>query len=106
MPTTTPGQGFPVPVNSDDPNIPEDMTVLALAIEKRVVGVYNSAADRASRVAAPQEGQVAFLKDTNEFTFYDGATWQPMFPKQVTITSGTTVPSNSSGSNGDVFFKV
>ena len=106
MPTTTPAQAFPVPVATDDPDIPGDLMALATAIERRIVGVYATAADRNAKVSAPQEGQVAFQKDTNAFTFYDGAAWQPMFPTQVTITSGTTVPANTSGKDGDVFFKV
>lgn len=106
MPTTTPHQGFPVMVDGDDPNIPEDILSLANAIEKRVMGVYNSVADRSAKITAPQEGQVAFLKDTNSFTYYNGSGWVAMFPDQVSITSGTSVPSNASGSNGDVFLKV
>lgn len=105
MPTTTPGQAFPVPTSADDPDVPDDLMNLALAIEKRVMGVYASSAARGTAVPAPQEGQVAYLADTNSFTFYNGSAWVAMFA-QVAITSGTTVPSNSSGSNGDVFLKV
>lgn len=106
MPTTTPGQSFPVPVNGDDPNIPEDLSNLAVAIEKRVMGVYNSIADRDARVTVPQEGQCAFLKDTNSFTYYNGSAWAAMFQQPPTFTVGTVVPGNGTGVNGDVFFKV
>jgi hypothetical protein len=106
MPTTTPGQSFPVPVAGDDPNIPDDLNNLAVAIERRVMGVYNSVADRDARVTAPQEGQVAYLKDTNTFTFHNGTAWTAMFNQPPTFSVGTAVPDNSFGSNGDVFFKV
>lgn len=106
MPTTTPGQSFPVPVTGDDPNIPDDLNSLAVAIEKRVMGVYNSVADRDARVTAPVEGQCAYLKDSNSFTYYNGTAWTAMFNQPPTFLVGTVVPDNSTGANGDVFFKV
>ena len=108
MPTTTPAQALPIPVQADSPDVPRDMSALALAIEKRLVGVYNSASDRDTKTAAAgvQEGMFAFLKDTNAFTFYDGAAWQPAFPTPPAVTSGTTTPSNATGNNGDVYLKV
>jgi len=106
MTTTTPAQGFTVPTSDDDPNIPDDMLTLATAIEKRVCGVYNSATDRGTKVPSPQEGQVAYLKDTNTWTYYNGSAWTGMFADVPTFSSGTSVPSNASGANGDVFFKV
>jgi hypothetical protein len=107
MATTTPQQGLPVPEATDDPNVAEDITNLALAIEKRLVGVYTSAADRDAKVTAPQEGQVAITKDNDRMFFYSGSAWVQMFPAVVpSITSGTTAPSNATGSNGDVYFRV
>lgn len=106
MATTTPSQGFPVPEITDDPNIVEDLTNLALAIERRVVGVYTTAADRNSRITSPQDGQFAFLRDSDIFTVYDGTEWVQYPPVGPAITSGTSVPPNSSGNNGDIFFKV
>ena len=103
--TTTPGQSFPTPVGSGTPDITLDLYNLAVAIEKRVVGIYNNVADRSARVTAPAEGQFAYMKDTNTFAFYDGAAWTG-FPTPVpAITSGTTTPSNASGANGDIYFK-
>lgn len=109
MATTTPLQAFPVPQASDDPDVPGDMLALALAIEKRVVGVYNNAADRNTKVSSPQDGQVALLKDTRAITVYNSTTttWQTIYPQAIpTFSSGSAVPSNSSGANGDVFYKV
>lgn len=106
MPTTTPGQDFPVPVSTDDPNIPDDMLTLATAIEKRVVGVYTSSTDRSTRVPTPQEGQFAYMADTNTFAYFNGSSWVG-FPTPVpAITSGTAAPNNADGADGDVYFKV
>jgi hypothetical protein len=108
MPTTTPAQGFRIPVNTDDPDVVDDVTQLAKAIEKRVMGVYatTAARDSATAAAGVEEGMFAFTKDTNSVWYYDGAGWVKFPPTQPAITSGTTVPANSSGANGDVFFKV
>lgn len=106
MATTTPGQSFPVPTTGDDPDIPADLNTLALAIEKRVVGVYNNVTDRDTRVTAPQEGQVAYLKDTNTFVFFTGSVWTAMFTQPPAFTVSTAVPSNVTGVDGDVWFKV
>lgn len=106
MATTTPAQNFPVMEDGDDPDIPEDIMALALAIEKRVVGVYNNAADRGSKLPNPVNGQVGYLRDVKKFYYYDGTAWLPMFADVPAITSGTAVPSNSSGTNGDVFLQV
>lgn len=106
MAITTPMQSLPLPEDTDDPAIPDDMMSLALAIEKKLVGVYNNTTDRGTRVTSPVEGQVAYLKDTNSFTFWTGSAWTLMFPAQVAITTGSTVPSNSVGNNGDLFLKT
>jgi hypothetical protein len=39
------------------------------------VCVFASAAARGSAIASPNEGQFAFLKDTDTLTFYDGTDW-------------------------------
>jgi hypothetical protein len=103
---TTPAQGFPVPVAAtDDPDVTDDMSKLAKAIEKRVVGVYATAADRDTKTAAAgvEEGMFAFTKDDDRMWYRSATAWVAWPP---TITSGTAVPANSAGVNGDVFFKV
>lgn len=108
MPGTTPAQAFRVPVAGDDPDVVDDITQLAKMIEKRVMGVYATPAarDSATTAAGVEEGMFAFTKDTNSIWYYDGAGWVAFPPPQPAITSGTSVPANSSGANGDVFFKV
>lgn len=103
----TPNQGFPYPADSDIPDIPADFEKLALAVEKRVVGVYTSTLDRDTSVPSPETGQVAVVTSDMSFWIHDGSTWRQMYisltrPPQ--ITSGTGNPSG--GSNGDVYFKV
>ena len=107
MPTTSANQGIRVLLTSDDPNIPDDVNTIAAALELRVVGTYTSVSDRSSRVPSPIQGMVSILKDSNTLQIYSGSTWLTVYPPPVpSITSGTSVPSNGTGANGDVFFKV
>lgn len=105
MATTTPRQDLPIPTSGDDPDIVADLNSLAVAIEKRLFGVYDDTADRDARNSSPEEGQVAFHKDTNRvYCYYDSA-WNQIYPQTFpAITSGTSAPSG--GSNGDVYFQV
>lgn len=105
MATTTPMQAFPVMEGTDDPDIPADIMALALAIEKRVVGVYNNVADRDAKITAPVEGQIAYLKDTNKLTYYSGSAWTDVVPALPAFYSGTTAPDNADGVNGDIYIK-
>jgi len=106
MPATTPAQLFPYPVTTDDPDVPDDMMKLAKAVEKRVMGVYTTEADRDTKTAASgvEEGMFAFCKGTDKIYWYNGTTWVQWTTPS--ITSGTTVPADSSGVNGDIFFKT
>lgn len=107
MATTTTQQGFPVPEPTDAPNhIAQDITALANAIEKRVMGVYVSITARNAAVTSPQDGQFSYIRDSDIVQVYQNGAWTNFPPTQVSITSGTTVPANSTGNNGDVFFKV
>lgn len=106
MATTTANQQLPIPQAGDDPDVPGDMSALALALEKKLVMVFTNTTDRSARVAAPIEGMFAFMKDTDTFVVYNGTSWVAAYPTPPAFTSGTSVPSNASGANGDVFFKV
>lgn len=106
MATTTPAQGLPIPEETDDPAIVEDITNLALAIEKRLFAVYSNLAARDAAVPTPQAGQAAYLLDSKKLTIYSGSAWET-YPKAVpTFTTGTAVPSNNTGVNGDVYFRI
>ena len=108
MATTTPLQNLPVPEDADDPNIPADITALANAIEKRLAGVYANVADRDARITAPEEGQVAILRDVDQIHCYLAGAWKQVYPAQglQTIRNGSAAPDNSVGVNGDVYFRV
>lgn len=102
---TTPAQLFPIPLAIDNPDVVDDVGGLAKAIEKRVIGVYATTADRDTKTTAAgvEEGMFAFTKDSNRTWYYTGSAWVGWPPQ---ITSGSSVPANSVGTDGDVFFKV
>lgn len=105
MATTTPIQSLPVPETVDDPDVVGDINALANAIEKRLAAVYNSIADRDARLPAPQEGQVAILKDTNQVLVYLDSAWKQIYPAETRkITVSTLAPTG--GANGDIHYRV
>jgi hypothetical protein len=108
MPTTTANQQIPLPVDTDDPNIPDDLNTLATFLEHQIVGIYTTTSDRDTRAnSTAKEGQVAFVKADNSFWVWNGSTWDKMYISYSyvpAITSGTAAPSG--GNNGDVYFKV
>jgi hypothetical protein len=106
----TPAQAFPVPIDGNDPDIPDDMNKLAKAIEKRVMGVYASAADRDSKTtsAGLVEGMFAYMVDSKTVAYFNGTSWVAFPPRQMKIGSGTSVPSAGDPNyiDGDVFFRI
>ena len=106
MATTTSIAGLPIPQQTDSPDVPRDISNLAVALEKRLVVVYASVADRSAKNPTPQEGMFGWLSDLNRMEVYQDGAWVTYPAPQVSITSGTTVPSNATGNNGDVFFKI
>jgi hypothetical protein len=42
----------------------------------QAVAVFDSTAARGSAIASPAEGQFAYLKDSDQLTYYSGAAWQ------------------------------
>lgn len=97
-----------VPDGNEDPNLAYDLLAIAKAIEKRLMGVYptTAARDTATSAAGVQEGMFAFTQDADKVWYYSGSAWVAFPPVQPAITSGATVPANTAGANGDVFFQI
>jgi hypothetical protein len=66
-------------------------------LASQVVMVFASAAARTSAIASPQEGMIAYLKDTNAVEKYDGAAWVSVGGggggKVLQVVSATTTTS-------------
>ena len=106
MPGSSPLQAVPYLLGSDAPSQIDDVTQdMAEAIEKKLVQVYASSADRDSKLTAPTNGMLVFLSDLGALEVRAGGLWVRLWP-QPTITSGSAVPSNATGKDGDVFFLV
>jgi len=45
-------------------------------LQDQVILVFDSAAAGGSALPSPAEGQHRYLKDTDEFQYFDGAAWQ------------------------------
>jgi hypothetical protein len=62
------------------------------------VGVFADAANRDAEITSPQEGQFAYLKDTNVTTYYTGSAWANLDTTGMTnpmTTTGDTIYSSS-----------
>src|SRR3954471_20642092 len=109
MATTTSATGWPIPTSTDDPDVVDAMTKLAKAIEKNVIGVYNTTVDRDTKTTAAgvADGMFAITKDTHTLWYYNSTTaaWVQFPPASPTIRSGTAAPSNATGVDGDVYFR-
>ena len=57
-------------------------------VSGQVVGIFGSSAVRATGIASPVNGQVAYLTDKDHIEHYDGTTWQPL-PAAVYAFSAT-----------------
>jgi len=56
----------------------------------QVVATFATSASRASAIAAPTEGMVTFLTDSNSLEQYDGAGWVSVNNSTVNTQTGTT----------------
>lgn len=68
----------------------------------QAVMVFDDAAARTAAIAAPSEGMIAYLKDSDGMFYYDGAAWEVVGIDPITFTSSTatafTVQSSDAGS--------
>lgn len=106
MATTTQRQALPVPTATDDPDIPGDLLALANAIEKRLFAVHTTTAARDAATPSPQDGMFCYITGTNTVYVYQDGAWVSFPGALPTFTTGTAVPNNATGSNGDVYFRV
>jgi hypothetical protein len=64
----------------------------------QVCTVWNDAAARTSGLGSPAEGQLSYLKDTDQLYTYDGAAWQALPTGDVTgVTAGTNIDVTDPG---------
>lgn len=72
----TPNQALPYPSLGDSANGPAAFQALATAVEKQLVMTFASATERSTKLTAPVEGTVAYLRDTDTLTLYTGSAWR------------------------------
>lgn len=101
----TPIQGFRFPDNNEYlKDVPQFVQNLALDVEKRVVMIFASQADRSAKLTNPVSGQASWRADAKVFEIFDGSVWRQIYPAVPHITSGTAVPSGT-GNVGDLYFQ-
>lgn len=67
-------------------------------LQDQAVMVFASVAARTTAIAAPSEGMISYLSDTNSVQYYDGATWADLVPSlasYVTLTGTQTLTNKT-----------
>ena len=66
-------------------------------LASQVVMVFADATARTSAIASPQEGMIAYLKDTNSTEYYSGSAWAAIGGASggMTLLSTTTLTGSS-----------
>ncbi|MFE9855615.1 hypothetical protein [Streptomyces sp. NPDC005780] len=98
------GQGIDLYQMTDPPSIPDAIGLLAAGVIPRSVMRFASASIRGATLAAPVEGMLAWLQDTNLLTLYDGAAWTVVAAGSQTWTAPAlaTGYTNNGNANGTV----
>lgn len=106
MTTQTTDQGLLLPSLTDAANVPTSFANLDSGgttggMESRLVKRYLSSADRTTRNAAPNEGELSYLVDVNRHEWYTGASWAPIPGQLVSwgsrATNSTTTTTTEIG---------
>jgi len=104
---STPNQGFPYPdVDEDLSRVAHWLYDLAQAAEEHGVQRFADAADMSSKRPSPSAGEFAYLEDAQTVHVFDGTTWQRVYPPSPTIFTGSSAPSSSLGSPGDIYLQT
>lgn len=101
----SPIQGFRYPdMNEKRSSVPTHVQNLAEDVEKRVVMVFATNAERTQKVPNPSAGMVCFVTGRGVLELFDGTSWRQVWPFQPAITSGSGAPT-AAGNSGDVYLQ-
>lgn len=93
----TTNQGFILPDASDNANVPLSFTDFVITpgsgIENHTVQRYLSAADRTARNGTPNEGELSYLSDVNQYQSFNGTVWVNIGSAYYFATSTADTPS-------------
>lgn len=64
---------------------------------EQAVMVFSSASARTAAIAAPSEGMISYLTDTNATQFYDGAAWVSLVSNALFTAARQLLSSTASG---------
>jgi hypothetical protein len=68
-------------------------------VQEQVVMVFDDSSARSSAISSPEEGMFAYLKDTNDLTYYNGSAWAS-YIGDGDITGVTITTAGTSGLSG------
>lgn len=104
----TANQQLPYPDNNERlADVPDHVQALAQAVEGQLVMTFASQTDLTTRLPNPKEGALAWIMDSNTLQIYTAGTtgWVRIYPPAPAIYSGSTTPSSTLGTVGDIYIQ-
>jgi hypothetical protein len=94
--------GEVIPDGTETPEIPEHLTDIVTAVEKRLLLKFSSRPARNLKLPAPEDGQSTYIEDVDEIDTRVNGAWVKTWPL---FYFGTAAPSGTPGPN-DVYFRL
>ena len=111
---TTPMQALPYPPYSAPPNVPDDLQLLAAAVDDKLVMRFATSTARNSAIPVPVDGMLCALTSTKEYQVYSNGAWRTFYandgnasatrfqPTSTYVSSGSGRPSAASQQHGAI----
>jgi hypothetical protein len=78
MPTNSPINAIPYPIQADAPDVVAEMAASSGVIDSRLIPRFTNASARDAAITSPVAGQFAYLTQESLMTYYQGAAWRPL----------------------------
>src|SRR6478752_923161 len=78
MPTNSPINAIPYPIQADAPDVVAEMAASSGVIDSRLIPRFTNASARDAAILTPVAGQFAYLTQESIMTYYQGAAWRPL----------------------------
>lgn len=99
MPTNTPDQQIPLPVDPDTADNPVAFNQFVGTVEQRLVRLYTDEADRTARMLTVVENELSGLASENRIDAFDGTNHVSLYRRGLHAMNRTTATQNVGPSN-------
>lgn len=103
--TPSPIHGYSLPdSNTKISGTRAAFNTVATQIEITTVMRFQTVAEMATKIT-PRSGMVAWIIGTKQLLLHNGTDWVQLYPDSPAILTGTALPANTLGKNGDFYFR-